>query len=377
MRMGDAITIVTVVNFPLPATDYRASCGRLSPDIRMIYALPLKPDGVDDADFVEVRLGEGFRLQELWALFGLGRWLRRHRNEIDVVHFFSTKLILLGPLLARMAGLDSLVTVTGYGRLFNEDGPAHAVLRSVYVAVLGVSFRLARAALFQNHGDMRWAIARVSGAAGKAVYVGSAVDAPVVVRGSDFHQGMPVVVLLVSRLLPSKGIEDFLWVARQLHHRGISFSLVGPASTDYPDLARRVIQAHREGVLTYKSYEPSVKLARWYREADIFLFPSYGEGMARVMLEAGFAGLQPVAYDINANHDLIVEGSGTLVAVGDRDALTCAVEQIARDRTSLAAAAHRYQERVVAAFGIESYERRFLEVVYRLMTQDTKVRWRS
>ncbi len=63
--------------------------------------------------------------------------------------------------------------------------------------------------------------------------------------------------------------------------------------------------------------------------ADVFVLPSLAEGMSLSMLEAMAAGLPVVASDISANRDLVTDAeTGLLAAVGDADALAAAVTRL-------------------------------------------------
>ena len=89
--------------------------------------------------------------------------------------------------------------------------------------------------------------------------------------------------------------------------------------------------------------------------------------MARVMLEAGFAGLYPVAYDINANRDVVGAAAGHLVSLRDVDSLITLLQELAGDRRRLASMAQQYRARVERQFSIEAYEIRYNEVLHRCL----------
>ena len=77
------------------------------------------------------------------------------------------------------------------------------------------------------------------------VYAGSAVDSPIVQQKSF---STPLLrVLLVARLLPDKGIRDFLEVASQLCQSSFEFILVGPPSVGFDTLLAEVKKLAAQG----------------------------------------------------------------------------------------------------------------------------------
>lgn len=345
-----------MVNYALPESDYRVQYPRLRPGVHALFGTPVQPPGVPDEDYVPLAFGEGVAARDALTFVQLWLALWRRRRTLDVVHFFSTKLVLLGPLVAAAARVPAIVTVTGFGRVFNDEG--HRVARVVYRLLLRVAARLSRLVLFQNRGDMEQALQWMPSLAPKAFYVGSATTAVEPVE-HDFDRPR-LRVLHVARLLPSKGVPDFVQVAEALADEPVDFVLAGGPSDDYPDVARLVASST---AVRHTGRLASEQLAAEYDAADILFFPSYGEGMARVMLEAGMRGLAAVGYDIAANRDL---AGAVLVPIGDVDAAAKAIAQLVEDRAALRAAAASFEAHVRAEFSMERFAQRLDEVLARL-----------
>jgi glycosyltransferase involved in cell wall biosynthesis len=114
--------------------------------------------------------------------------------------------------------------------------------------------------------------------------------------------------------------------------------------------------AARECVDVVPRYERS-ELPALLAEHEVLLLPSFAEGFSLALLEGMACGLAPVATTVGSAPDVLTDGvDALLVAPGDADALTAAVERLTRDRELLARlrdAAHRTAqgfswERVVA-----------------------------
>lgn len=351
--------LVSVCNEQLPTNDYRVRYSDFSDLARSTFILPRCPRGTPEEDFLKIPFGEGIEWADLGNLWQLYSYLRAHARECDVVHFFSTKLTLFGPLVAAMAGVPSIVTVTGYGRTFNRQGLLYTLLRPLYLGLFRLATRATRAVLFQNYGDMEWLQEKLPGYAAKFGWIGSAVDCPLV-EDKDFNG--PLRILLVARLMQDKGIDLFLNAARQLAGERFRFTIVGPPSVGEQAVEREVREAAAAGIIDYRGELTSSELAEVYRQEHVFLFPSrYGEGMARVMLEAAHAGLCPIASSIPANRDLVQSERGFLLtdsSPSGTDEVVRLLRELELDRAQLQRKALAFQQYVVDQFSMPAYAAR-------------------
>ena len=359
-----------VGNTRLSDSDYRVCYGRDSKVARVVYGLPEHPDGVASVEFVPMSFGEGVALSDFFRFLRLTVHLRRHRKDYDLVHFFTTKLQLLGPICAYLAGVPSVRTVNGFGRTFNRHGLRYRLLRPIYMGLTRVAIRLSEATFLQNRGDLRWLAEKLPGARGKLHWVGSGVDCEQV-ADKDFTTA-PLQVLMVARLMPDKGIRTFLSAAAKLRSDRYRFTLVGPPSGRGGSILREVQRAHDEGSITYLGELSSIHLSAVYRSHHVFVLPSsYGEGMPRVMLEAGHALMCPVASDIPAHRDLIVAGRGFMLAdPSDSCELVQHLEHLANDRQDLETNARNFQHHVVNNFAIDRYVSRLDELLVKIVRGD-------
>lgn len=338
------------MNYRLPASDYRVLYGARSSHVEVVFGLPERPVGLPDDRYRAVRVGEGLSVRHLAGLLALGRLLRRERHQLAGAHFFSSQLFLAGPILARLAGVSCVITVTGFGRTVSE--PRYRFLRSVFWLAFRHALSYSRAVLFQNRHDHDMTAKRYPKLAHKFRYFPSAVEFPAHER--SFHS-QPLGILLVARLSEGKGVEDFLELASRLHSDRVVFTLVGPPAFSFKGLAERVERAHRAGEIEYLGPLYGDDLVSVFSQHHVFLFPSRAEGLARVMLEAGFSGLCPVAYDIPGNRDLVPSRDDYLVPPFDREKLASAVVALEADRDELARLATAYQAWVTDGFRVESY----------------------
>lgn len=88
-----------------------------------------------------------------------------------------------------------------------------------------------------------------------------------------------------------------------------------------------------------------------YQLADVFALSSDYEGLPRVLLEAGAAGLPVVSTDNGGAADLIVDGmTGALVAIGDGEAMAQTLIALLRDPVRRQAISERARQHILSNF---------------------------
>jgi len=162
----------------------------------------------------------------------------------------------------------------------------------------------------------------------------------------------PIEVLFVGWILEAKGVRELLQVARALPN--LRFTLVGPEQADFVASVRADLDALADRVRLLKS-RPRECVFELYRQADVFVLPTWREGFPNVVLEAMAAGLPVVATPVGAIPDMIRDGEeGLLVPARDAAALTHALGRLANDPGLRARLGARARARVEALYSCES-----------------------
>lgn len=253
----------------------------------------------------------------------------------DLVHLVTIKPVLLGGLVARLAGVPAVVAaVSGLGFVFMARGTKAAVRRWLVGALYRVALGHRNVkVIFQNADDLR-RLAKVAHlpAAKVAMIRGSGVDlaryAYVPLPG-----GVPVVVL-AARLLADKGVLEFVQAARLLRQRGCNarFVLVGTVDTANPtsftdaDVSAWV----HDGVVEWWGHRAD--MPQILAAAQLVVLPSYREGLPKVLIEAAACGRAVVTTDVPGCRDAIDPGvTGVLVPVRNAVALADAMAALIND----------------------------------------------
>ena len=159
-----------------------------------------------------------------------------------------------------------------------------------------------------------------------------------------------ILVGAVGRLEPVKGFTYFVQAARAIAQRApqTTFILVGDGSLRGPLREESEALGDRFRMLGLREDVPDLMAAM-----EVFVLPSLNEGMGRVLLECGAAGIPAVASAVGGVPDLIEDGrTGYLVAPGDPGAAAEAVMRLVADSELRAAMGARAREKVVPAYGL-------------------------
>ena len=166
-----------------------------------------------------------------------------------------------------------------------------------------------------------------------------AAQVAVIHNGIDtaaFAHGHPpqasfVRLLFVGAMGKLKGERDLLQAVRSLLARNVSLrlSLLGHGAETIEALCR---QFHLQSRVEQLGPVPHHERYAFFRRADIFVLPSYGEGMPMAVLEAMAAGLPVIATRVGGIPELIDDGvEGFLIEPGDVRALADRIALLVTD----------------------------------------------
>jgi glycosyltransferase involved in cell wall biosynthesis len=283
-------------------------------------------------------------LGDLKTLFQLFTIFREKKPQI--VHTFDTKPGVWGRLAARLAGVQVVIgTLPGLGSLYGDESFKSRVLRSIYQRLQSLACRLSDLTIFQNEDDTRQFIKDGIVPAPKAmVILGSGINtktfSPAQVSETDKMklktefkiQTDEIVVTMISRIIRSKGVFDFMQSAREIQQDNpkVHFLLVGGEDSESIDrlTQEELIQLKRDvHWLGHRSDIPSILAI-----SDIFVLPSiYREGIPRVLLEAAAMKLPIVTTNSPGCKEVVENGvNGFLVPAHDSAALSNAITSLVK-----------------------------------------------
>jgi|694.fasta_scaffold114075_2 colanic acid/amylovoran biosynthesis glycosyltransferase len=283
------------------------------------------PGGVMRGLWQSIKLGDWDLRRSIYHLFYLlealliGQWMRQHDLSHLHVHF-ATPAASVGMLCKTVFGIGFSFTVHGPDEFY--DAPGYRLPEKIVAAdfILCIS-HYARSQVMKLSAVNAWSkfdICRLG--------VDPERFKPQPKTGDDQRKHL----LCVGRLTPAKGQAILLEAMAQLLKNALplKLTLVGMG----PDHDSLQCHAQTLGIQQYVNFAGAVDqehILEVYRDADIFVLPSFAEGLPVVLMEAMAMGIPCVTTAITGIPELIQHRqNGLLVPASDVEGLAAAIQEL-------------------------------------------------
>lgn len=282
--------------------------------------------------------------------------------QADVALIFSASGIsliekTLMAVMARLAGRGVVMRISG-GAVVAEC-ERNPIMRWTLATALRVSHIICSQGKFWTDYFGQWDYARRK-----------LVDAP---NPMPIPADAPAGARTGARLLyagwltKEKGIFDLVPMFQQVLEKFPHARLaIAGGGTDAAQFRAALAAAGLETAVQLLGWVSPEQMQAEYRKSDVFVFPSYAEGMPNALLEAIVAGVPVVASHVGAIPDAVEDGvTGNLFAPGAVKAFTRHVLS-ALERPDVAAKmAREARERVAKRFDVERVWRAYARALNR------------
>jgi len=251
--------------------------------------------------FVKIPLKRGLNLWGRDLFYFLRVFFLCKKEKFFLCHNFTIKPCIFATLAQKLAGVKNIYcTITGLGSAFEKRG----LLRNMAIFLYKFSLKFSNRVFFQNPDDklLFLKLKIIKGEKAKVI-LGSGVDlkefSPSNINQEKFinlkkELGIKdgerkIVVSLISRMLWNKGIGEFVEAVKVLKKKYpyLECLLVGPIDRENPSKIKEatIKKWEKEKIIKYLGERKEIK--EIIAISDIIVFPSYREGVPRILLEAG------------------------------------------------------------------------------------------
>jgi len=287
-------------------------------------------------------------------------------EKYDLVHTHAPVASVVGRIGAKLAGIERIV-YTAHGFYFHEHmaRARYALYHSIERSVAQITNSI----LVQSREDYQTALTTGLGSEERVRYLGNGIDLrrfdPYAVdeerRGRLRNEiGVPKdrspVIGITGRITGEKGFRELVEALSLLRADFPRVHLIvigGQLSTErdvfQDELVRFIEAAGLDAHVTSTGFRSDVDALLGL--LDVFVLPSYREGLPRSILEAMAMELPVVATDIRGCREAVVDGvTGLLVPPKDAQALARGLGRVLADPSLAHAFGKAGRERVIEKF---------------------------
>jgi glycosyltransferase involved in cell wall biosynthesis len=263
-----------------------------------------------------------------------------YRREMpDLVHHSTIKPVIYGSIAANLTGVPAIVnTITGLGYVFLKGG----IIKHMVVGLYKIALNGNSKTTFQNYDDYNYFVSKkIIKSQNSIVILGSGVNTDFIHPTVKSTQKKNLKYVLISRMLKSKGIVEYIKVAERIKKQfpNISFQMAGGHSLSgakgNPDIIsiNYLRDVNKTCKVRWLGRIRPEKVMDLLDNSDVVVLPSYyPEGIPRTLIEAAAKGKAIITTDMPGCREIVVDGiNGFLVPPKNIDALESAMIKFIRN----------------------------------------------
>lgn len=179
---------------------------------------------------------------------------------------------------------------------------------------------------------------------------------------SDRNIHKPLSVLFLGRLGERKGIYDILKAISLLDYEQYFFILAGDGELEK---VKKIISEEKlNKYVSVPGWVQGDQKIKLLQNADIYILPSYNEGLPIGILEAISSGLPVIASSIGGIPEAVIDGvNGYLIEPGDFKSLANKLQELYKDQQKLKDFGYTSEKIALEKFSMNRAEKQ-LEIIY-------------
>lgn len=250
--------------------------------------------------------------------------------EPDLVFSYFTKPVIFGTLAAKMAKVPRVIgMLEGLGYTFTDQPQGLSkrtnLIKSVQVLLYKVALPQLDKLIFLNTDDSTDLLERYSIKVNQVEILGGiGLNLKNYPHKPITNSQTPINFLFIGRLLKEKGIHEFVAAAKivKKNYSETQFTVLGAIDGANPGALKQseLDELIASKVVVYPGHVDDVQ--DWIVKSDVFVLPSYREGVPRSTQEAMAIGRAVITTDVPGCRETVVDGvNGFLVEKWNPEAL--------------------------------------------------------
>ena len=168
----------------------------------------------------------------------------------------------------------------------------------------------------------------------------------------------------LGRIEANKGMKELLMACQQLKEDGVDFCLEMAGKEEHEGEYLPRFEALLGNDFHYYGVVSGQSKSEFFRRMDVFVMPSYFEGLPMALLECMSYGVVPVVTPVGSIPQVVTDGkNGLLTKVKDVGSIVEAIKKLADDRALLYSMGQEARTTILNNFSTEEYIRK-LNMLY-------------
>ncbi len=290
--------------------------------------------------------------------------------KLDLLHTFTAKPNIYGTFAASRAGVPVIINlVEGLGSFYVENSLKNRVIRFMIEKLYKKAFKHSDKVVFVNHDDPEYMVQKKIIAQDKVKIIKSVGIDTEEFRLDKVSGGIAlkellglkdeVIILMVARAIWHKGVREFYKAASYFDIKKVKFILVGDIDKgNHSSVSEEFLHS---GNVLWLGHRDDIKALTAI--ADIYVLPSYREGVPRTLLEAASMGKPIVTTDTVGCREVVEDGvNGFLVPIKDIDKLSQKIRLLVENPILRDTMGIKGREKAVEEFDIKNVVLQYLEL---------------
>ena len=259
--------------------------------------------------------------------------------DLDLLHTFTAKPNIYGTIAGKIAEIPIIVNlVEGLGSFYIENNRKSVFVRTMIERLYTLVFSMSDKVVFVNTDDPKYLEGKRVIKADKISIIKSVgidtsafdpekIDEEKISTLRDNLQlEDKVIILMVARAIWHKGIREYYTAAKLLtNYENIQFILVGEIDEGNPSSASKKFL--ESGDVLWLGHRDDILLLTAL--SDVYVLPSYREGIPRTLLEAASMSKPIVTTDTVGCKEVVEDGkNGFLVPIKNAEVLAGKIEYL-------------------------------------------------
>lgn len=282
--------------------------------------------------------------------------------NLDILHTFTAKPNIYGTIAARLANVPRIINlVEGLGSFYLENDFKSRIVRTLIEWLYTRIFKLSDTVMFVNQDDPAYLIAK-NIVPSEKVFVIKGVGIDTLEWKPLPKQDTWIRVTMIARAIKHKGVLEFIEASKIVGEKypDVTFQLVGS-----PDEGNRFSFSEEflknQSSIHYLGHQTNIR--HILSQSDIFILPSYKEGLPRTSMEAMSMGIPIITTDVVGCRESVDDGiNGFLIPPYDPIALAEAIEKLLLDPHLGKKMGNAGREKAIKEFDVATIIAKHLEV---------------